>query len=307
MPVVTSKTDPTNQARLRKKAKADFEKRLKRSQNAVIRLFNLIPRKKTTQQVIVNDSEVIWQYVFDDDTLLLLADDITAIINEHLETEEDEPLAGWWFGGHDETSWRFGALSENTNIHQLLASIAGILILLTPQQVVTSQSYLTGLAQEIVASFTSLSGLSDKTSKQIFQMIVSGMQGGLTPSSIKENIVRRFDVAISSANRIVDTEINRINNTGRTNLVTTYRDDFGINAAVVHISAFIPTTRPPHGARHGSVYTPEQQNAWWNTGVNRINCHCSVRTVLLEDDGSAQETAFITKLKKQKKDFFTSG
>jgi len=72
----------------------------------------------------------------------------------------------------------------------------------------------------------------------------------------------------------------------------------------VHISAFIPTTRPHHGRRHGKVSTPEQQNAWWAKGANRINCHCSVRTVLLEDDGAPKDTKFIRKLVRQRKDKF---
>jgi uncharacterized protein with gpF-like domain len=57
-------------------------------------------------------------------------------------------------------------------------------------------------------------------------------------------------------------------------------DKGGFEVAVMHISALSSTTRPEHARRMGKVFTPAQQNAWWDTGSNRINCQCSITDIL---------------------------
>lgn len=244
----------------------------------MIAIFNAIPKQRTSQTVIPNESITLWLYDVDQ---VALQQAINDIVNRHLETSTEQTPPGWWFSQYDEQSWRAGAFSENNNVDMLLAATA--LLVLSNEMLLAQPFYMTGLTSEIQLSYTAIKGLSQTASRQVYQVIVDGVRGNLSPVEIRKNIIKRFSVAVSSANRIVDTEINRINNTARTEVVRMYRDQFGYNVAVRHISALMATTRHNHAARHRKIYTPEQQNRWWDQGSNRINCHCSVRSVVLED------------------------
>ena len=103
--------------------------------------------------------------------------------------------------------------------------------------------------------------------------------------------MRRSSDSISSApSRIADTEINKAYNDTRLNAVELAAERTGLRAGVLHISALLPTTRDNHAARHGLVYTPQEQMQWWNTGSNRINCKCSTESVLVDNEGRVVDT-----------------
>ena len=72
----------------------------------------------------------------------------------------------------------------------------------------------------------------------------------------------------------------------------------------MHISALLPTTRSWHADRHGNVYTPEQQRRWWDEGANRINCHCSVRSVRVDKKGKVKNIQQQKRIKKRGAEFF---
>lgn len=54
----------------------------------------------------------------------------------------------------------------------------------------------------------------------------------------------------------------------------------GKTPMVEHLSALLPTTRPHHAARHGKIYTVQDQRNWWADGANRINCYCVAKPYL---------------------------
>ena len=300
MPTVTSKKDPSNTARIRKKALSEYNNRLRAARKEILGLFKNVPRERVTQKVIVNENVTLWDYTLSDIELAQLERDISLILDTALETTTVAPAFNWWFGKYDERGYRVGAFQENANINQMLSALPATPSLLSDDQLLTRPFYRENVAKEILASYTAISGMSDRTSNRLFQAIVGGINGNRSPREIREEITRIFGIASRDAKRIVNTEVNRANNNARTATAQFYRDVLGIPTGVLHISALLSNTRASHADRHGNVYTPEQQNAWWSRNRNRINCQCSVRTVLLDADGMVVETNLQNKLIKQR-------
>jgi len=301
MPVVTSKKDPSNTARIRKQALAEYNQRLRRARIKIKDLFKLIPRTRIVQPIIPNaDFVTLWNYDITEFELSRLETDIELIIRDELETLTIDPPFNWWFAQYDEQAYRVGAVQENISIQQMLAGLIVLPFILSDDQLLARPVIVDNVSKEIRASYTAISGMSDRTSNRVFQTIVNGINGNRSPREIREELNAAFDIASNDAKRIVDTEINRANNNARTATAQLYRDEFGVPTAVLHISALLSVTRASHAARHGNVYTPEQQNAWWSRDFNRINCKCSVRTVLLDEEGNVIETALQQRLIKQR-------
>ena len=126
-----------------------------------------------------------------------------------------------------------------------------------------------------------IKGLSDGVATQIVGVINNGIDGKLSISKIAENINGRFDVSKSSARRIAQTEVNRAFNDAKLNVGELAEQRTGIKTAVRHISALLATTRPHHAARHKKIYSRAAQESWWAEGVNRINCRCTIESVLI--------------------------
>ena len=74
----------------------------------------------------------------------------------------------------------------------------------------------------------------------------------------------------------------------------------GLRAGVIHISALATTTRPSHAARHGNAYTTADQNQWWDTGANRINCKCTTISILIDRNGKVIQAETQQEIKAEK-------
>jgi hypothetical protein len=51
------------------------------------------------------------------------------------------------------------------------------------------------------------------------------------------------------------------------------RDDLGVFTRQLHLSAFLPTTRVTHAARHGTLHTTTEQEEWYQIDGNAIHCY----------------------------------
>ena len=71
----------------------------------------------------------------------------------------------------------------------------------------------------------------------------------------------------------------------------------------MHVSALVDSTRPTHAARHGKLYTREQQREWWSESSNMINCLCStVEVVML--NGEPTQKKLIERQRKRGEMYF---
>jgi SPP1 gp7 family putative phage head morphogenesis protein len=299
--------DPTNQAGTRARATRDNNQRLNNAARKILAAWRDVDAKKTTRKKIINElssNETLDFYVYDltsrgkEDLFVEISDSV----NEELETAEVTPPFDWYYQQYIETAYRGGTIQENAEIAVLLALVVGSITIETAS-ILSSSQYLDLLKAAVNKNYPLFKGLSETTSKQVFQVITDGIDAGLSKSAIRRKIIERFEVAKSSAKRIVDTEVNRAYNNARTDLIKFYRDN-GEPLAVQHISALLKTTRINHAARHGRVYTPEQQDRWWAEGSNRINCKCSIRAIVVNRDGTVANKAAQNKVIERGKEIF---
>lgn len=291
---LSRKEDPTGQGRNRANLNKKIRARLANAQSEVIRLFKAIPRKSKVESNLSLNQETFTTYEYE----------ATPESQDSLETAIQALIALWLLQGNNqdrpfdyyadanvEESYLTGTLETIRDTNQDLNKIAvlGVLLASMPRSidkntVVLSQSYMDKLAKAKNDMYYELKGLSSKTSAQVYERINSGMKAGKAPREIIKDIKKRFAVSESGAKRIVVTQINRINSDAIMDTIEHLDNNTLLNVAGKHISALIPTTRPHHAARHENIYTNAQQSRWWDEGANRINCHCSFRVVILDDN-----------------------
>ena len=236
--------------------------------------------------------------------------EIRAVLNDEFGTQGDTPGPGWFWASEIEPPYRQGTVEEVNKVNQLIvaAILAGLItdpfVRQIPDDVILqSTEYQATLRGAVVRNYGMIKSLSDRTSAQVIQEINSGVSGGFSPTDISKNISNRFKVSKSNAKRIADTEINRAYNDSKLKAAKTIETRTGQRTCVLHISALLPVTRDTHADRHGKAYTVEDQQKWWDTGVNRINCKCSTSTALIQDDGTLMQTEDQETLKAER-DFF---
>lgn len=293
---MASKTleDPTGQRVNRARTERKFNKRINAAQRDVISLFRNIPKRR---RIVPNLA--VYDYDVTPEQTEAFNAEIRRIIDLWLLNGAIESVPNnWWYKQEIEQPVRQGMLEEINEFNRLIgiAITAGIVGAggmlpqrIAPELIFSSPEYLSTLRNVYVENFQTIKTLSSRTAGQVIQRINTGIQSGLTPSQITKEIRERFSVSKSGAKRITDTEVNKAYNDAKLRATQQVARATGLAARVRHISALLPTTREKHAARHKKTYTVEAQRIWWDTGANRINCHCSTTTVLVNRSGEVIE------------------
>lgn len=289
---LTLEEDPTGQGRNRLELNKKLKARLASAQSEVIKRFNTIPRKARRERNIQLNEESFTVYDYDntpEEQDGLEAEIAVIIALWLLQSQTANKPANFYADANVDTAYRSGALETMRDTNKDLSTIKarGLLKPSMPKavdqsKVLFSQEYLDELLSAKNDLFYDIKGMSRDASAKVYERINAGMKAGKTPSDIIADIKKRFAAAESSAKRIVVTRINKVHADAIVDTVDFINDNELLNVGVKHISALLPTTRPPHAARHLNNYTTAQQNRWWDSGANRINCHCSVRVVILD-------------------------
>jgi hypothetical protein len=291
-------------ARIRGSAIADLKRRLYGARRDVLAIYDSIPYEKYTQAEIINQliaNKTYYKYEQDPAYLTGIYDEIQATINGWMQTETPNKPARYFMDFYIDNSYSFGAQQSVNNIERITK--AADLAQQNYEQILTSKPYFDRIANIRSRVFEEMVGFSGDTGKDLGRVLSNIVQNGTGITKARSIIADRFDVAISRAERIARTEINRAYTKSRTDTTKQTREEYGINIALMQISALSPTTRIWHAQRHGLVYTPEQQEEWWSSNGNRISCLCSVSEVLLDDDGKPLNKKLQDKRLKQKKEY----
>ena len=293
-----SKQDPTGQGKNRRSAYRKVASRLNDAQKTIKSIIRDIP-VTTRRQTPINNAEqtTIYEYQVDQEQLNRQVRQIIAA--EVLETDMIEPPANWYLLSDVEMAYRQGTVEEKRDFDNMVAAAIATgaisLAFFQPQgveQLLFSDLYRQSLKAQQIGTFNAVKSISETAAAQVLQRINSGFQAGLSKKIIVNRITERFDVAKSSAKRITETEINAAYNNAKMDATRILASQAGLRAGVIHISALLPTTRPHHAARHGNAYTAEDQNAWWDSDANRINCF--VPGTIVEGRFSAGLKSFYT-------------
>lgn len=305
-----TKSDPTGQAKRRNRGTRTLVRRLRNAERQIKKLFRDIPRERTQQTRIVNVAVPVYQYQLNPREQEILNEQIRIILNDELLESQGQLQPGWYWEDNIEPPYRQGTLEETNRTNQLIAAgiVAGVITdpfvtEVTPEQVLTSRQYRQALRVVINSNFNNIKTLSERTAAQVIQRINAGIGSGMTPTEIVNEISERFDVAESSARRIAETEINKAYNDAKINAVDIMAERTGLRAGVIHISALLPTTREAHAARHGNAYTTADQQQWWDSGTNRINCKCSTISVLIDRQGKVVQSETQEEIKAEREFF----
>lgn len=157
-------------------------------------------------------------------------------------------------------------------------------------------------------AFNEMKGLSDSCKATISSELAKGMALGKSPRVIAKTLRKKTLEQEYRLLRISRTEINR----SYTDAYMSEQKDLNERVyaesphvmQLMHLSALADNTRINHAKRHGTVTTKEKQEDWWSEGANRINCQCSVTTVLVDrKTGKPIDDDFVQEVKDQRKEW----
>jgi SPP1 gp7 family putative phage head morphogenesis protein len=295
--------DPTRLAGVKRRAIAELRKRLKGARKDVIALFNSIPYRVIT----VNRDNYV--YELSPSALANINQTISDMVDSWLETSGGTKPVRWFFDDFILQPARSGTI-ESLNRTSMLATQARypqeILSSLDVQRVLMSEPYRRRIELLEARTFNEMKGFTAQTKTDLSRVLSETIAKGKTSATARREIRDRFNVSASRAARIARTEISNAHITARLDEQKRSRDELGIDVRVAHRSALSPTTRHWHAARHGRIYTIEDQEEWWETGGNRINCMCGIAEVVFGSNGKPYDQGLLDKLEKQRKAFISS-
>ena len=290
MPGRKTKSDPTGQRSNRRRTTKRLQRRIDSARRKVIDTFSRIPSTIRTNATLTYryDMTTEQKEEFYAEVRRIIALEVVGTM------QADRVPIEWWFKPELELPVRQGYSEEIIDFNRLIkiANVRGITgknglpaQIIPVELALTSQDYVSVLNEKYLNGFNSIKTLSDRTADQVIQTVNAGLQAGNSPSEITASITDRFEVSQSSAKRIAVTEVNQAYNDARLAATEAAAGQTGLQAGVIHVSALLVTTRREHAKRQGNFYTVAEQLTWWNEGANRINCHCTTESALLDNDG----------------------
>jgi|GEM_PF-1335164 len=316
-----TKEDPTGMGKNRTRGEKALRKRLTAAQKRISKLFREIPRTRKQVTDIRNaETTTVYDYEITQEEILILGGVVAAILsNELLETtalltpvslQEALPPSNWYWRTIIERPYNSGTAESVVIFNQLINSVApkapttGFpLAPISVQDVLLSPAQQSALNNVVADNTSKIRTLSQQTASQVMQQLNAGVNSGKTPTEISANIQERFDVSRSNADRIARTEVNKAYTDAKMDFTEIASSETGLRAGVIHVSALIPTTRRNHAARHGQAYSTAQQEQWWSSGSNRINCLCDVISVLIDRNGKVVDSRLQQEIKAEKSFF----
>jgi SPP1 gp7 family putative phage head morphogenesis protein len=267
--------DPTGQDARERAAIRDFNARLARCRTLYVQALAAIPSRRIT----VNAQ--ITQYDLTPELLASVLDDLGAQVDRILL--EGGPNDLWFTGAYVEPAYQQGTAQQVTNLSVQSATYAASRPNLT--QLLSSDAYRTRLGFLRVRVADTLSGYAAEVKNRMAQVLQDGLAVGRGAREIARRLTAATGISSRKAETIARTEVPGALRAGRLEEAQQATGDLGIQSREMHFSALSPTTRPSHRARHGKLYTVQQQREWWAVVPNMINCKCSTVTVLVNAKG----------------------
>lgn len=257
-----------------KRLNRELNRRLRSAYAEVKKLYKAIPKTVTqVQEVKVN--EVKNEYDITARDMNELGVEISAIFAEALEVQMPLMPELWWYKDFIEPPYRQGTFAEINKYNTLIETgqlQAPTLIQISPLAVALSPEYLERLQKIYARNYQIIKTLAEREAAASFQIINDAIDAGYGTRKTVRNIQERISVSFFNAARISRTEVGRAYNDGKLDTAKFIGEDTDLETGVMHLSALSPTTRANHAARHGKVYSVDQQRQWWDSGSNRINC-----------------------------------
>lgn len=241
---------------------------------------------------------------------------IEALLNEIIYgNAHGEWSAGWWANAYASGSYQQAAEQVAAQT-QLLAADAGVteelpsLQYLRAEAVVMEPGFQRRLGSVYARLFEDMKGFTDVDKRNMAGIIMRGMAAGQSPRVIAREMEKKGLEQDWRCLRIASTEVNNAYRQGSFDETDAVNQEVFVDSEyemrIMHLSALLPTTRPDHAARHGTICTPAQQKEWFATKATggAINCHCSQVDILVnKKTGKPINTRLRDTLLAQKKEW----
>ncbi len=285
---------PTQTSRQLQKATRQIDEAMAELRRRVIRRFEEVPYYTTTGNGLHANRET-YHYLLDEDVLANLSEYILAMIDELvMRGDNGSPI----IIRPAEQAYQSGAAYQVSNLQAQTEAFRRTL-----EQTLLSTPYRTRIGLVRARVFEEMQGFTAATRTDLQRVLADGMARGLSPRDIVGQINARTGVDERRAEKIARTEIN---NAHRRALLDQdeQANDEGIKTRLLWFSALSPTTRRWHGSRHGETFTRQEVDDFYSRDGNAINCLCSVRSILVDEQGSPLSNALPDKLRLQGAKFF---
>jgi SPP1 gp7 family putative phage head morphogenesis protein len=277
-----SKTDPVGANRILTKALKEIDARFKGAQSDLLAAFNAIPVYALNEL-----SEVA--YGLSNADRLALAETTQRILDKWLV--DGKSPDDFFYATFSEQAVSTATAIAYTNIATVSATYAAAESL---SGIVNSQPYQNAIATAQFKSYSHWTGLAAQTKADLMQIITQSVADGKNPKSVVTEISDRLGVSRSKARQYSQTDITDTLRQTTINEDARVEKEYGIKTALLWTSAFLATTRQWHASRSGRVYSAEEVKAFYASGKEKFNCHCSVTTVLLDENNKPMLTKNLT-------------
>jgi SPP1 gp7 family putative phage head morphogenesis protein len=277
-------SNPVGQTARIRKARRDWAAHIKQVQKWLLQQFDEIPR----QEIAANVGRLhVNRYVYQ-----ISAERLNAIVAELVQRVASETTKRRWLG-YVREAYTQGTGQEVIN----LQNIAGEQYNRTLAEVLRSDSWLTRIAMIESRVFEQMEAFEGDTANDLARVLRVGVENGLNPREVAEDVRQRFGVSQSRASRIARTEITQAYRRSRLDEDADANRRLGVRTKLLWYSALSPTSRQSHMAKHGTLLTNEEVREFYSQGGEQINCKCSQASVAVNEDGEPLNPKFVQEVR----------
>lgn len=304
---LTVEQDPTRQGANRARAEKEFGRRMA---GALKEVRSLLRSLRFDKAVAPDGNSVLLNravYTYQQDPYLEIKPAITEIIERWLETKQPIKPQFWWFDEYIRIAYDSGASDSISNIESLLIA-AGIISSFggrsSFEQISVSYQYSRRQSYSFESTYSTMEKFTADLASDTTAVIAEQMKNGVGVAAVIAAAALAFSVKQGRAKTIAFTQIQDAYRDARQLEAEALAAQEGVIIKVLHRSALLPTTRAHHAARHGRIFTIQEQAVWWSQDANSINCYCSVYEVLVTQDGRIIDNGMQKKLERQRLSYF---
>lgn len=284
--VPRSLDDPIGQAGRIAKAERDFKRRLKQLASEVQALYEPVLVGGAAMVRVTNRQ---YEFLLDPAVLSVMASELTTM-SERIFLEGG-PDNLWYSLEYVIPAYTQGTAQQIANLGQqspvYRASRPNIAAL------IQTPAYQRRIGYLRARQFENMAGFTGDVVKAVALKLSDGMGRGEHPRVVARSLAAEVRGQQYRADRIARTEIGNALRQARMDESDLAARELGIRTMEMHVSALSPSSRATHIARHGRLFTTQEQRAWWSQGSEAINCKCSTTAVLVDANGNPETPGVI--------------
>lgn len=315
MPV--SAHDPSGQKPNLRQAKSEVDKRFREINKQMRSLVKgLNPTVKSRNDTAQN--KTVYEYRIDAQKYDAINVFIQRLLNEQiLDNPQGSFTHQWWLNTNLTLAYEDGT----SDIIQSAKNIAPVEVVgleidqqlnqLSLERQQFTPGYQSRLALVYARVFNEMKGLTDSMRTDLAETLARGMQAGKGVRALGNDVSQRVGVGHSRAMRIVRTEVLNAYRTATNVETDAINEDIYADSEwhmqLLWYSALADTSRHNHVSRHGSIYSVQEVEEFYDTGANAINCLCSQSAVLVnKKKGKVLQEKLLERMEKQKKAYLAT-